>query len=60
MCLRYALPEEGYRCDHALYSPIFVLTINALIRIEIKPEGIAEFEFPTGSYWQDCLKEKQN
>jgi len=37
-----------------------MLTVTAMISIEIRPESIAEFEFPTGSYWQDYLKENSN
>ena len=36
-----------------------MLIVTAIISIEMKPESVAEFEFPTGSYWQDRLKEKQ-
>ena len=42
------IPEEGYRYGHSLCSPIFMLTVNALISIEMKPESIAELEFLTG------------
>ena len=55
-----SIPEERYRYGHGLSSPIFMLTVNALISIEMKPESIAEFEFPTGSYWRDYLKAEQN
>jgi len=53
------IPEEGYRYGHVLSPPIFMLPITDLVSIEMKPDRIAEFEFPTGSYWQDLLKEKQ-
>jgi len=42
------IPEEGYMYGHALSSPIFMLTASVLISIEMKPESIAEFEFPIG------------
>jgi len=34
-----------------------MLTVTAIISIGMKPESIAEFEFPAGSYWQIRLKE---
>ena len=51
-------PEDAYRYCHVLSSPIFMLTVTAIISIGMKPESIAEFEFPAASYWQIRLKEK--
>jgi len=54
------IPEEGHSYGHALSFPIFMLIVTAIISIEMKPESITEFGFPTGSYWQDHLKENSN
>ena len=34
----------------------FLLIVAALASIEMKPESIAEFEFPSGSYWRRRLE----
>ena len=52
------IPKEWYRYGYALSSPIFTPTVSALFSIEMKPESIAECEFPARSYLQDCLNEK--
>ena len=50
-------PEEGYRHDYSSCSPVFILILTAISSIEMKPESIAEFEFPIGAYWQSRLQE---
>ena len=34
----------------------FLLIVATLVSIEMKPESIAEFEFPSGSYWRGRLE----
>jgi len=37
-----------------------MLIVTAIISIEMKPESVAEFEFPTRSGWQTVLRKHRD
>jgi len=53
-------PHEGYRC--ALYKCPFPVSNSLMLKLELSIEmhkaSIAEFEWPTGSYWVEAKGKK--